>query len=59
MAVPKQRKGRMRTHQRRSAHDTMSRPARSTCPQCGEVKLPHRVCANCGYYKNREVLDVQ
>lgn len=56
MAVPKQRKGRMATHHRRSANDKMSAPAQSLCPQCGEVKLPHRVCPNCGYYKDREVI---
>ncbi len=59
MAVPKQRTGRIRTHRRRSVHDRIDAPSRSTCPQCGEVKLPHRVCSNCGYYKNREVLDVE
>ena len=59
MAVPKQRKGRMSTHNRRSANDRISSPARSVCPQCGEAKLPHRVCPNCGYYKNREVLETE
>ncbi len=56
MAVPKQRKGRAAVHHRRSAHDRISAAARSVCPQCGEVKLPHRVCPNCGYYRNREVI---
>ena len=57
MAVPKQRTGRIRTHRRRSTHDRMARPSRSTCPQCGETKLPHHVCPNCGFYKNREVIE--
>lgn len=56
MAVPKRKMGRARTNARRSANDKIAAPARSTCPQCGEVKLPHRVCANCGYYKDREVI---
>lgn len=56
MAVPKQRMGRIRTHRRRSQHDKVDAPSRSTCPQCGEVKLPHRVCLNCGFYRNREVI---
>jgi len=59
MAVPKQRMGRIRTHTRRSTHDRIDTPARSTCPQCGEVKLPHRVCPNCGYYKNREIIETE
>ncbi|MDO4183444.1 MAG: 50S ribosomal protein L32 [Coriobacteriia bacterium] len=57
MAVPKQRKGRASVHSRRSANDRIDAPARSVCPQCGEVKLPHRVCPNCGFYKNREVVE--
>ena len=57
MAVPKQRTGRASTHTRRSANDRISAPARTVCPQCGEVKLPHRVCPSCGFYKNREVIE--
>jgi large subunit ribosomal protein L32 len=49
--------GRIRTHNRRSANDKIAAPARSVCPQCGEVKLPHRVCPNCGYYRDREVIE--
>jgi len=26
------------------------------CTQCGEPVLPHRVCPNCGFYRNREVV---
>ena len=58
MAVPKQRKGRMKTHSRRSANSKLGAPARCECPQCGEVKLPHRVCGNCGTYNSREVVSV-
>ena len=56
MAVPKQRMGRIRTRRRRAVHDRMDAPSRSVCPQCGEAKLPHYVCPNCGYYKGREVI---
>ena len=57
MAVPKRKTGRARTHSRRSSNDRIDAPSRSVCPQCGEVKLPHRVCPNCGFYKNREVVE--
>lgn len=59
MAVPKQRTGRASTHARRSANDRVKAPSRSVCPQCGEIKLPHRVCSSCGYYNNREVIEVE
>ena len=58
MAVPKQKTGRASTHTRRSANDRIDAPSRSVCPQCGEVKLPHRVCPNCGTYKGRQVIAV-
>ena len=55
MAVPKQRTSRSRRDMRR-AHDALHLPARSICPQCREPKLPHRVCPNCGTYRDREVI---
>lgn len=59
MPVPKRRKGRSKIHSRRSEHDKLSTPSRCVCPQCGEVKQPHRVCPNCGYYKDREVIETE
>lgn len=56
MAVPKQKKGRGATHTRRSANSKFEAAASSVCPQCNAVKLPHHVCSNCGYYKDREVV---
>jgi large subunit ribosomal protein L32 len=26
------------------------------CPRCEQPVLPHRVCANCGFYQGREVV---
>jgi large subunit ribosomal protein L32 len=57
MAVPKRKTGRARYNARRSENDKISTPSRAICPQCGAVKLPHRVCGNCGYYRNREVIE--
>ena len=28
------------------------------CPKCGHSILAHTVCGNCGYYKNREIINV-
>jgi large subunit ribosomal protein L32 len=56
MAVPKRKTGRMRTNSRKSANMKIAAAPRSVCPQCGAAKLPHYVCGNCGYYKDREVI---
>ena len=56
MAVPKRRTSRSRRDKRR-AHDSLSAPARSDCPQCGEPRLPHRVCGNCGFYRDKVVVE--
>jgi large subunit ribosomal protein L32 len=58
MAVPKKKMSRMRTRHRRSAWKA-TKPALSTCPRCNAQKLPHRACANCGYYRDREVLETE
>jgi len=57
MAVPKQRKTKSRRNQRRM-HIHLDKPSLASCPQCKEKKLMHTVCKACGYYKNREVVDV-
>lgn len=56
MPNPKRRHSKARRDRRR-AHDALSNPPSSTCPNCGEVKLPHRVCRHCGMYKDREVIE--
>ena len=33
--------------------------AYSSCPQCKQPKLPHRVCPNCGYYAGRQAVEVE
>ena len=43
---------------RRRAHDHLKASASVNCPNCGEPRLPHRVCPNCGYYQGREVITV-
>ncbi len=58
MAVPKRRTSSARRDKRRS-HDALRPTPRSVCPQCGSPKLPHRVCATCGTYRGREVIQTE
>ena len=55
MAVPARKVS--KTSQRtRRAHMALSAKATTTCPNCGSVIKAHRVCSNCGYYKNVKVV---
>lgn len=55
MANPKRRHSKARRDKRRS-HDALPTPAISTCPECGEAKMPHRACPHCGQYRGRQVI---
>ncbi|MEJ2688406.1 MAG: 50S ribosomal protein L32 [Deltaproteobacteria bacterium] len=57
MALPKHRHSRSKTRTRR-AHDALTAPNFSTCSECGEPKQPHRLCAGCGTYKGRTVVQL-
>jgi large subunit ribosomal protein L32 len=57
MGVPKRKVSRSRRDKRRT-HQRLDIPARSVCPQCQEVILPHHACPSCGFYKGREALKV-
>jgi large subunit ribosomal protein L32 len=57
MAVPKRKTTRSRRNMRR-AHDSLKSAAYVECPNCGEMTRPHHVCGSCGYYKDREVVEV-
>jgi large subunit ribosomal protein L32 len=58
MPNPKRRHSKERRDTRR-AHDALKPVSLSLCPQCGERKLPHRVCSGCGTYKGAEILPVE
>ena len=49
MAVPKSKITKSKRGMRR-AHDALRSINSTECPNCGELKLPHHVCATCGYY---------
>ena len=58
MAVPKRRKSRSKRDSRRANHK-ISAAVYNTCENCGAPKEPHRVCATCGWYKNRQAVEVE
>lgn len=55
MAVPKRRHSSTRGKKRRT-HWKLKDAGPGNCSHCGQPKLPHRVCANCGYYAGEEVV---
>ena len=58
MPNPTKRHSKTRRNTRR-AHDFLTPPSLSLCPQCNEPKLPHRVCPTCGTYKGREIISTE
>lgn len=55
MAVPQNKVTKSRRNMRR-AHDALTAANPAECPNCGELKRPHHVCAACGHYDEREVV---
>lgn len=55
MGVPKRKTSRSRKGNRRS-HDHVAAAKPVLCPNCGEARLPHRVCPECGHYDGEEVI---
>ncbi|MGD8921659.1 MAG: 50S ribosomal protein L32 [Candidatus Zixiibacteriota bacterium] len=58
MPLPKRRHSRTRGRKRRT-NWKLSAPNVSSCPNCGQSKLPHHICPHCGYYKGQKILDIK
>ena len=56
MAVPFRRTSKTAKRKRRT-HFKLNVPGMVSCPNCGEMKLSHRVCKACGTYKGKEVVN--
>ncbi len=56
MPTPKYRTSASKKNMRRS-HHALSAPAMSSCPNCGEVKMPHFACQSCGHYNGKQVME--
>ncbi len=58
MAVPKKKTSKAKGRSRRASAWRVAAPSLSTCPRCGAIKRPHRVCKACGWYAGREAIEV-
>lgn len=58
MAVPKRKSSKMRRNTR-SAHYVAASANLTRCPNCHELKPTHVACANCGYYGDKKVIEVE
>ncbi len=57
MAVPKKHHTSSRVRRRRS-HLALKKSDLTPCPRCQTDKPSHRYCPSCGFYKDKEVVDV-
>ena len=58
MPNPKRRHSKSRTAKRRT-HDALKPVSLGECPQCHEKKASHRICPHCGFYRGRQVREVE
>lgn len=56
MAVPQRRTSKTAKRKRRT-HFKLNLPGMVVCPNCGEMKLSHRVCKACGTYNGKTVIE--
>ena len=59
MGVPKRKPSTSRQRMRRAYNSVLKLPQTNPCPQCGLPALPHRVCPACGFYKERQVINIK
>ena len=59
MAVPKRKKSRARTRHRKAQWRAAPLPSRARCTRCQSPVRPHTVCATCGQYGGRQVLQIE
>ena len=57
MGVPKGKTSKANRRMNRAARCVIDGPALTICPQCKLPKQAHTVCASCGYYKGRPVIN--
>ncbi len=55
MAVPKRKTSKSKRDKRRT-HHKLKLINIVECPRCHSKKISHRVCENCGYYAENEII---
>jgi len=56
--LPKRKHSTARGRKRRT-HWKIKVATLTPCPQCKQLKLPHRVCLACGFYAGRQVVEIK
>ncbi len=59
MAVPKRKTSRSRTRSRKAQWRRTPVPTAAVCKRCKAPTRPHTVCATCGTYDGRTVVEVE
>jgi large subunit ribosomal protein L32 len=59
MPNPKRKHTPHRRDCRRSANSKLDFLNLCKCSNCGVVKLPHRVCCRCGFYKGKLIVSIK
>ncbi|WP_077912055.1 50S ribosomal protein L32 [Listeria fleischmannii] len=47
----------MSKERKRRTHFKLQVPGMNECSNCGEMKLSHRVCPECGHYDGKDVVN--
>ena len=58
MPVPKRKKSKSKCRMRRAEDRLKPTEIVRPCPQCGDPMLMHRVCASCGFYRGKEIIEI-
>ncbi|MBD3264801.1 MAG: 50S ribosomal protein L32 [Candidatus Omnitrophica bacterium] len=58
MAHPKRKTSKSRGRKRRT-HQRVSVPSLVECKNCRRLKPAHMVCPFCGYYRNKEIIEIK
>ncbi|HHU88954.1 MAG: 50S ribosomal protein L32 [Sphaerochaetaceae bacterium] len=59
MAVPKYKKSKSKSASRKAANMRLATPTLTVCGTCGNMVVPHRVCPKCGFYRGKQIINLE